>query len=319
MSLTRPRSLHGTTGAVLGELHERNRTLCLVALANLALAVVFTVLMAVDGRTLLGRNVWTKPWKFATSIAVFTATMGWILPSLSLTDRVERLVTATIGAAMAVEIALISTQAARGVASHYNTSTSLDRTVFMIMGVTITISTLAVAYALWRVVRNPPALAPAYLWGLVLGMLVFVVTSFEGWLMISQGGHSVGATGDGPGLPLLGWSLTGGDLRVSHLVGLHALQVLPLTGYYAARWGGRSSPRSLGVVGVVGALYCGLTGITLVQALRGTPLVGWVGAPSVPASGLAALLLLASVCGTAALATRWRRHAATDHRAAESD
>jgi hypothetical protein len=70
---------------------------------------------------------------------------------------------------------------------------------------------------------------------------------------------------------------------------------------------------------VTAGLYCGLTGITFVQALRGTPLVGWVGVPSVPVSGLAALLLLASVCGTVVLATRWRRHTGTNHSAVESD
>ena len=290
------------------ELYDRNRPLFAVAVANLLLAVDFTGLMAVDGRTLLGRNVWTKPWKFATSIAVFTATMGWILPSLSLTDRVETIATYTIGGAMAIEIVLISTQAARGVASHFNTSTALDSTIFMIMGITITISSVAVAYVLWRVIRNPPALAPAYLWGLILGMFVFVLASFQGWLMIAQGGHGVGAPGDGPGLPLLNWSLTGGDLRIAHFVGLHALQILPLTGYYAERRGRGSSRQALGILSVVGGVYVLLTVAVFVQALRGTPLVGAVGLPAIPPSVVAAVLLVGTVCGALGLAALWQRY-----------
>jgi len=125
----------------LRELHRRNRVLFVVALANLALAVLFTGLMQVDGRMLLGRNVWTKPWKFATSIAIFTATMAWILPSLSLAERIERLATYTVGAAMTVEIILISTQAARGVRSHFNQTTTLNTAIFAVMGLTITLST----------------------------------------------------------------------------------------------------------------------------------------------------------------------------------
>lgn len=290
------------------ELYHRNRPLFAVAVANLLLAVVFTGLMAVDGRTLLGRNVWTKPWKFATSIAIFTATMGWILPSLSLTDRVEKIATYTISGAMTIEIVLISTQAARGVASHFNTSTGLDSTIFMIMGLTITISSVAVAYVLWRVIRNPPALPPAYLWGIILGMFVFVLASFQGWLMIAQGGHGVGAPNGSPGLPLLNWSLTGGDLRIAHFVGLHALQVLPLTGYYAEQRVQESSRRALGVLSVVGGFYVLLTVGLFIQALRGTPLIGSFSIPATPPSVVAMVLLIGAICGTAGLAALWQRH-----------
>jgi hypothetical protein len=232
--------------------------------------------------------------------------MGWILPSLSLTDRVSRLVTYVIGGAMTIEIALISTQAARGVASHYNTSTPMDSAIFGVMGVTITISSVAVGYVLWRVFRNPPDLAPAYLWGLGLGMFLFVVTSFQGWLMVSQGGHAVGAAGDSPGLPLLNWSVTGGDLRVAHLIGLHALQVLPLTGYVVARWNRFSTHQSLATVGVVGTAYGLLTGMTFLLALLGTPLLKSPTLPAISPAVLAAVLLVGTGLGTVVLAAVWR-------------
>ena len=301
------RSPYAVGSDVVAELYGRNRVLCLVALANVALAVVFTVLMALDGRTLLGRNVWTKPWKFATSIAVFTATMGWILPSLSVTDRVERLATSVIGGAMSIEIALISTQAARGVASHFNDSTTLDTAIYGVMGATITVSSLVVAYVLWRVIRDPPDLEPAYLLGIVVGMFVFVVASFEGWLMVSQGGHGVGVPNDGPGLPLLNWSVTGGDLRVAHFVGLHALQVMPLAGHVVASRETLSTRGSLMTVGVFGALYSALTVVTFVRAILGHPLVPSPTAPSLSPSLGAAVLLIASAFATLGLAATWLR------------
>jgi len=288
-------------------LHRRNGVLFTVAAANVGLAVVFTALMALDGRTLLGRNVWTKPWKFATSIAIFTATMGWILPSLSLSERVERLATYTIGAAMTVEIALISTQAARGVASHFNTGTPLDTSIFAVMGITITISSLVVTYVLYRFVRDPPDLPPAYLWGLGLGMVLFVLASFEGWLMVAQDGHAVGAPADSAGLPLLNWSQTGGDLRIAHFIGLHALQVLPLTGYVATRWASGSGRRALAVVAVVGTLYGALVGGTFVLAVLGTPLLSPTELQTIPPGVLAAVLLVGSLCATASLAAAWAR------------
>jgi hypothetical protein len=297
--------------SVLAELRRRNELLFAVTIAHLALAALFTVLMYVDGRTLLGRNVWTKPWKFAISIAIFTATIGWILPSLSLTDRVEKLATYAISGAMTIEIALISTQAARGVASHFNSGTPLDTTIFAIMGVTITISSSVVAYVLWRVVRNPPDLAPAYLWGVGLGLFLFVVMSFQGWLMVFRQSHAVGAADGGPGLTLLNWSLTGGDLRVAHLIGLHALQVLPFTGYLVARWDHISTRVALAVVGVVGVLYSGLIAVTLVLALLGTPLVSAPIAPHLSPGAAAGVLLVLTGSGFVLGAAVWRRRLAT--------
>lgn len=61
-------------------------------------------------------------------------------------------------------------------------------------------------------------------------MFVFVIVSFERWLMVSQGGHGVGVANDAPGIPLLNWSVTGGDLRETHFISLHALHVVPLAG-----------------------------------------------------------------------------------------
>lgn len=269
--------------AFLTELRRRNQFLFAVALIQFALAVLFTVLMQLDGRMLLGRNVWTKPWKFAVSITLYLATVAWILPSLSLTDRIERRVTAIVGTTMLIEIALISTQAARGVQSHFNDSTPLDSALFGVMGISITINTLAIAYVLWRTVRSPPNIAPAYLWGLRIGMLVFVIASFQGGYIAVRGTHAVGVAADSAGLPLLNWKLSGGDLRVAHFVGLHALQALPLAGYVAATRDRLSTQHALLAVSVVAVLYSSLTVGTFVQALLGDPLLSSVPLPSMRA------------------------------------
>lgn len=289
----------------LTELRRRNQVLFTIALVHLVLAVLFTALIQLDGRMLLGRNVWTKPWKFATSIMIFTATIGWILPSLSLGDRTERLVSSIVGATMLIEITLISTQAARGVPSHFNMSTPHDTVIFGIMGSTITINTLVIAYVLWRIFRSPPALTPAYLWGLRVGMFVFVVASFEGWLMAALGTHSVGVAVDSAGLPLLNWKVMGGDLRIAHFIGLHALKVLPLAGYVASTRDSLSVRQSLSVLGIVTMLYSSLTIITFVQAIRGVPLVSSI--PTVSMSGIfsASFLLVAPFWLLMILAPTW--------------
>jgi hypothetical protein len=90
--------------------------------------------------------------------------------------------------------------------------------------------------------------------------------------MIAQDGHAVGAPEDGPGLPLVNWSVTGGDLRIAHFVGLHSLQVLPLTGFLASRRDGLSGRGPLLAVGVVGAFYVLLTAALFAVAMLGQPL-----------------------------------------------
>lgn len=82
----------------------------------------------------------------------------------------------------------------------------------------------------------------------------------------------MGVADGGPGLPLINWSTRGGDLRVAHFVGLHALQVLPLAGYLFSKAGdGGRIGNPTRWVWLAGALYGGLSLALLLQALWGLP------------------------------------------------
>ena len=86
------------------------------------------------------------------------------------------------------------------------------------------------------------------------------------------GAHAVGVPDGGAGLPLTGWSTTGGDLRIGHFVGLHALQVLPLLAllFTRRRVAQRTATRLLLVAA---AAYAGLVVLLTAQALRGQALL----------------------------------------------
>jgi NO-binding membrane sensor protein with MHYT domain len=81
--------------------------------------------------------------------------------------------------------------------------------------------------------------------------------------MGSRLSHSVGAINDNSNLWILGWSKTVGDLRVSHFIGMHALQVLPVLSFYLIK-------NTKGTIAVA-VLYGLLALVTLVQALQGKP------------------------------------------------
>jgi len=115
-----------------------------------------------------------------------------------------------------------------------------------------------------------------------------------------SGSHSVGVEDGGPGMPLTGWSSTGGDLRIGHFVGLHAAQGLPLLALVlGAAANRRSSLRDerirLGLIVVGAATWLGLTVLLAWQALRGQPLL----APDGLTLTVLAGLVLAAVIGVA--------------------
>ena len=83
--------------------------------------------------------------------------------------------------------------------------------------------------------------------------------------MSSRVSHSIGAINDNSNWWILGWSKTVGDLRVSHFVGMHALQILPLLSFYILK----NTKATI----VISIIYGLLAASTLVQALNGKPII----------------------------------------------
>jgi hypothetical protein len=121
----------------------------------------------------------------------------------------------------------------------------------------------------------------AGLLGMAVAVLMTLPTPEQGAMIASTGSssivgaHAVGVPDGGAGLPVVGWSTEGGDLRVAHFVGLHGLQVLPLLGLALVRFGPAWLPtrdRSRLVV-VTAASWIALMLLLTWQALREQPLL----------------------------------------------
>jgi hypothetical protein len=257
----------------------------LLMIAALAIAVVG---LLVDPRAIAGAPAWLKPAKFAVSITIYTLTLAWIFSLIPSWVRTRRIVEWTTAIVMVLEVVIIDLQAFRGTTSHFNVGTVFDGVLFTTMGaaiVTQTLSTIAVAVALWRARLPDRALG----WALRLGMIITIVGAMTGGLMtgptdaqltaaragermLIAGAHTVGAPDGGPGLPGTGWSTEHGDLRVAHFVGLHALQVLPVIALLLRRTRVNTLARvRLTVMAAVS--YASLFLILLTQALRGQSLL----------------------------------------------
>lgn len=261
--------------------------LMLFTLVMVALVPLTGLAVLVDDRTLDGAPIWFKPFKFAVSFALYGATLSWAVSLPTRARKVGRPLGTIIAVTSTIEMVIIVGQAARGQHSHFNVSTTFDRTLFIAMGLSVmflwtSTAMIAALVAFSTFVDKAAGTALRY------GLLISVAGLSVGFLMLVPtpeqvedlskgvngvvGGHSVGVPDGGPSMAATGWNTTGGDLRVPHFLGMHALQALPL---FAAALGFIRSPRLADgrtrsqLVRLAAGLYAGLFTLTLWQSLRG--------------------------------------------------
>jgi len=301
-----------------------DKPLAFVGSAMVVLLAAMLVGLVLDERVITGAPAWLKPMKFAVSIAIYCFTLLWLLTFVEGRRRLVKAVAAVTAVALGLELVLIAGAAGLGTTSHFNVSTPIQSAVWSTMGAAIVATWLAnlVAAVLLLRQRLPE---PALAWGLRLGLLVsfvgmglafFMTVPTPEQLALAEatgrvpiaGAHTVGAADGGPGLPVVGWSTVGGDVRAAHFLGLHALQALPLLGWLLGRggrpaWLGAGDRRALVVI--AGLAYLGLVVLLTSQALRGQPLI----APDALTLTALAALVLGAGGGAAVVLARGRRAA----------
>lgn len=256
--------------AVLADARRGHPGLYRFAVAMAGLSAVLAVLALVDQRELMGAVVWVKPLKFAISFAAYCGALAWMLGRLR--EPAFRRAGWAIVAASAVEMVIITVQAGRGVRSHFNDDTVGDGLLFVVMGLTIAVLYLATIAIALRFLREPGR-DRASGTAIRLGLLVGLVGLGVGVIMSVIGSHAVGVPDGGPGLAFVGWSTTGGDLRIGHFVGMHALQALPLLAAALAATGRFTEEARTRTVTVAAVGYGAVVLLVTWQALRGQPLL----------------------------------------------
>ncbi|MFD7971135.1 hypothetical protein [Streptomyces clavifer] len=290
-----------------------HRPLVLFSASMAVMAVVGALGLLVDDRVVAGAPIWAKPFKFAVSFVPYTLTLAWMLTLLTRGRRAGWWAGTVVALACLGEMVLITGQVVRGKRSHFNYETPFDAMLYNAMAVTVVVlwaGTLAIAVLLLRSRIADRASA----WAVRSGVLIALVGAGVGFLMSQPsaqqraagdldgadviGAHSVGVPDGGPSMPLTGWSTTGGDLRIPHFIGMHALQALPLfllaLILLAPRTARLRDPRvRLRLVLVASGAYAAVVALVAWQALRGQPLVHPDGATLTAA----ALILAATAAG----------------------
>ncbi|GAA0872977.1 hypothetical protein GCM10009117_21240 [Gangjinia marincola] len=242
-------------------LKERNAVLLWFGIINLSVAFLLIFFSYFKPIEFAGTNAWYKPIKFALSTTILSLSIAWYSGYLTKGNDIN-LMNWVIIITLAFEVIYITWQASKGQASHYNQSSPFYSFMFSMMALAATIATIAIGCIGYKFFLDPINDLPNYyLWAIRFGFILFVIFSFEGFVMGGNMAHTVGANDGVKGLPFLNWSLSYGDLRIAHFIGMHALQVLPLLAWYFLK--------NIKLTVLASVIYTLLAIFILVMALRG--------------------------------------------------
>ncbi|MFB9451681.1 hypothetical protein [Dactylosporangium vinaceum] len=271
-----------------------HRPLLVHATLMFALAAFAAVAVFADDRRLLGEPVWAKPMKFGVAMGVYSLTLAWLLPRLTKGRRTGWWFGTLFAVAGVLDVGAVAWAAAHGTFSHFNRNTDdvarTVQTIFSFGIMPLLVATLVIAILLLVQRTGDAALTRALRAGLGLAFASMVVALWlstasgkqprtevdaNGTVVSLGGAHGIGDP-DGHGMALTNWSTTGGDLRVPHFVGLHAIQVLlAVTAALSllAKRGDRAWLRGerarARLVGAAAAGYAGVFAVLSWQAWRG--------------------------------------------------
>lgn len=243
------------------------------ALFNFALMVFCLVVGLFDDRTLNGISVWSKPVKFGLSIGVYFLTLTWFatfLDSKTLRSTSGKWLVGIPLIAGITEVVYIAIMASLGEASHFNLSSNFTSIMYIIMGIGAASMVLVLPWMAYLIAKQNPMSNPLIL-AIVIGLcLTCLLGGGFGNYLSSNGGHWVNsAPTDANGVWLFNWAMDGGDLRVAHFFGMHAMHAFPIfVVLLPQHW----SPRfKLKILIVFIVAYVLFSAHTFFQAVNGQP------------------------------------------------
>lgn len=244
------------------------------------------------GILVIGGDSWEGPLSlrkamtFGLSFGLTLITIVWVASWLRLGDRSRTVLLGAFTVACALETALVSSQAWRGVPSHFNLETPFDALVARTLaagGAALIAIIVALTFAAFRA---HPTVPVSMRTAIRIGFVMLCGSLIIGALMIAKGMTLVLA-----GDPQTAYA-TGGTFKPAHAVTMHGILVLPMLAWLVsfANWTER---RRLGVVLVGAAGYVMLAGVIAVENFAGlspsrTPIA------AVAFAGLGVLALLAA-------------------------
>lgn len=231
----------------------------------LASGLVHLGVLAADGWAWSGAVSFRKPLVFSVSIALLLATVGWVLDRLRDRPRLAGTLAWTLLVSSTVEVALITMQAWRGRASHFNTLADGDALVFAAMGAVVGVMSLClVGLLVWSLVEPP---ADRLVRIAVVGGLALVMSGLGiGQWIIQLGNQFVEARQAVPDTVLHGER---GVVKFPHAVAFHGIQAF-IVAAVAARHGTLAAAARRRALHLVVWSYTGVLVFATAQTVAGS-------------------------------------------------
>ena len=219
----------------------------------------------------IGGGSWEGPLSlrkavtFGLSFGLTLITIVWVASFVRLGDRARAALMGAFTVACALETALVSLQAWRGVPSHFNMETPFDAMVARTLaagGIALVVIIAALTFAAFR--ANPTVPISLRI-AIQIGFVALSGAMVVGAFMIAKGMLLVFA-----GDPQAAYA-TGGTLKPTHAVTMHAILVLPALAWLLsfANW---SEQRRLRVVLLAAAGYVAIAGLVAMSNVTGLEL-----------------------------------------------
>ncbi len=246
--------------------------------------LVHLAVLAISGGPWTGPISLRKAASFGLSFGLTLVTVAWVTHFVRLAPRLRLILVGAFTAVCVVETALVSLQAWRGRASHFNFETGFDTAVSMSLAAGGFVIVATIAGMTLAAMVAVAELTPAMRLALRFGFVTLVVALGVGFAMINVG--SAAARGPDPTLAYT----TAGFLKPAHAVTMHAILVIPGLAWLVSftRWSDRKQLRvvQLGAFG-----YLLLSAVILVESFtRVSPFDAPAPATATAAIGLFALV-----------------------------
>lgn len=235
-----------------------------LGLVGLVSAVFHVGVFLLDTTAWAGPVSWRKPIVFALSMGMLAWAMGWLLDRLPDRPRLAWGIAGTYAVSTVLEVGLITAQAWRGEASHFNQSSGTNTVVWSLMGLSVVvISASILAVFIWSLIQRPSDEATRI--AALAGFLLIVTGLGIGQWLITLGTDYVSRFDEVPNAVISGEA---GAPKYPHAVAFHGIQVFALAAAMtkAARLSARSARRLLLVVTVS---YTGLLVASVAHTLAG--------------------------------------------------
>jgi hypothetical protein len=230
----------------------------------LTIGAIHLIPLARDGWTWSGPLSFRKPIVFSVSMGLLLATTGWVLDRLPERPRLAGALAWTFLISSTIEVALITTQAWRGRASHFNVFENGDAMIFGAMGVAVGFMSLCLfSLFIWSLVERP---ADRLVRIAVIAGLALVMTGLGiGQMMIELGHEFVASHQAVPDVVTYGGA---GEPKFPHAVAFHGIQVFIVAAALLGRSAMSESARRRSMLTIVGSYTAALV-VASVQTILG--------------------------------------------------